>query len=327
MVRLSAKKSKPRGWRKNRLFETSVRRHERDFAFQQEVASSPRVERQPVSGRRNRILVGLTLVLLLTAGGLMVFHPAFGIQVVTINGLNRTAYADVQRTAELLMANPRLGFLPRRNYFLVNTNELSQVIKDRFSLAKVEIQRVFPRALIVNVTEREPFLVVAEAGQVSVVDQNAEIVEKIGRLPEQNSLSDQTSSTAPLILTNDLNSVRAIVNGSGDDIKNLPILLFDGGAQVSTSTPDAKTDLLNGVLAWNLFLRDQGLMVAGYTLENNSSGEVVLVGKPKLLVNFVQNRDKQFLGLSTFLKEKKISAVTSTNGYLDLRYPGKVFWK
>ncbi len=316
----------PRGWRKNRLMETSVRRHERDFAFQREAASSPKEERLPSKHRRNVLLGALSVVLLATAGGLMVFHPAFGIQVITIDGLSRTNYSEVQKTAELLMASPRWGFLPRRNYFLLNSSELSQVIKDRFSLEKVEIVRIFPHAVVITVTEREPILVVAEHNQVSVVDQNGEIVEKIGRLPSSDGGID-ASSTLPLILTNDLNSVRAIVNGSTPAIKKLPILMFDTDFAVSTSTPEAKAELLAGVLAWNLFLRDQELPVTGYTLENGGSGEVVLQGKPKLLVNFTQDRDKQFLGLSTFLKEKKGSLGATSTQYLDLRYPGKVFWK
>lgn len=326
MAFLSAKKNKRKGWRKNRLLETSVRRHERDFSFQHEASQSPRVEREPSAKRKSYILAGIAILLLTTAGGLMIFHPAFGIQVITISGLNRTNYAEVQKTAELLMSTPRWGFLPRRNYFLLNSGELNQVIKDRFLLEKVEIQRIFPHAITIVATEREPFLVVSENGQVSVVDQNGEIVEKIGRLPGAAEVTE-TSSTTPFILTNDLNSVRAIVNSSRADVKKLPILMFDSDVSISTSTPDVKAELLAGVLAWNLFLRDQGLSVSGYTLENSRSGEVVLVGKPKLRVNFTHNRDEQFLGLATFLKEKKSVLATSTSGYLDLRYPGKVFWK
>ncbi len=161
-----------KGWRKNRLMETTVRRHERDFAFQREAAPSPKEERMPSKKRRNVLLGALSVVLLGAVGGLMVFHPAFGIQVIAIEGLNRTNYSEVQKTAELVMANPRWGFLPRRNYFLLNKNELSQVIKDRFLLEKVEVRRVFPHALAISVTEREPILVVAEHNQVSVVDQN-----------------------------------------------------------------------------------------------------------------------------------------------------------
>lgn len=323
MAFLSGKKVKKRGWRKNRLLETSVRRHERDFSFQREAAVSPSMERTPSRTRRNQILIGLTVVLLSTVGGLMIFHPAFGIQVVSVTGLQRTNYAEVQKTAELLMASPRWGFLPRRNYFLLNSSELSQVIKDRFLLEKVVIERIFPHALNITVTERKPFLVVAEKGQVSVVDQNGEIVEKIGRLPAVEMVNE----TLPLVLQSDLPSVRAIVGGSSADVRNLPILLFDSDLSVSTSTPSARADILSGVLAWNLFLRDQGLLVSGYSLRSAGSGEVVLEGKPKLLVNFIQERDKQFLGLTTFLKEKKSVLATSTVGYLDLRYPGKVFWK
>lgn len=317
----------PKGWRKNRLLETSVRRHERDFAFQREEAASAKEERKPSKHRRSVILGTLAVILLSTAGGLMIFHPAFGIQIISIQGLNRTNYADVQKTAELLMASPRWGFVPRRNYFLLDSEELSEVIKDRFSLEKVEVNRIFPHALAISVTEREPILVVAEHSQVSVVDQNGEIVEKIGRLPGQEGAETEASSTVPIILTSDLNSVRAIVNAGRSDVKNLPILMFDTNVTISTSTPEAKAELLSGVLAWNLFLRDQKMPVSGYVLENGGSGEVTLIDRPKLLVNFVHDRDKQFLGLITFLKEKKSTFETVKSGYLDLRYPGKVFWK
>lgn len=317
----------PKGWRKNRLQETSVRRHERDFAFQREQAASAKEERKPSSHRRNIILAVFAVVLLAIAGGLMIFHPAFGIQVITVQGLNRTSYAEVQKTAEQLMASPRFGFLPRRNYFLVNSEELNQVIKDRFSLEKVEIQQIFPHALIITVKEREPILVVAEHNQVSVVDQNGEIVEKIGRLPGSDRVETEASSTVSIILTSDLNSVRAIVNAGRPDIKKLPILMLNTNTVISTSTPEAKAELLSGVLAWNLFLRDQKMPVSGYVLENGGSGEVTLIDRPKLLVNFVHDRDKQFLGLITFLKEKKSIFETTTSEYLDLRYPGKVFWK
>ncbi len=82
----------PKGWRKNRLLETAVRRHERDFAFQREAASSAKEERKPSKHRRSLILGALAVVLLGIAAGLMVFHPAFGIQVITISGLNRKNY-------------------------------------------------------------------------------------------------------------------------------------------------------------------------------------------------------------------------------------------
>ncbi len=56
-----------------------------------------------------------------------------------------------------------------------------------------------------------------------------------------------------------------------------------------------------------------------------SEGEAVLRDSSiRLLINFTENRDRQFLAASTFWKQNK---TTSTLQYLDLRYPGKIFWK
>ncbi len=255
----------------------------------------------------------------LGVAGLMMFHPAFQIDVISIAGTARTDYAEVQKTARQVMDTKIWWVIPGQNYFFLNKNSLEEVIQNRFRLQSVKTTTEFPHTLKIELTERAPQLTVVQNNALIALDADGNEVSRLGRVQVDAPEAAKIMSEA-----------RLVQKSSGEAFKGLPVLILPGAVASSTasSTSQASEGLISGVIAWNSFLSDNKKPADYFTVTTQSGkvteGEAVLASGVKLLVNYTDNRDSQFLAVRTFWEQKK---TTSSIQYLDLRYPGKVFWK
>lgn len=252
---------------------------------------------------------------------LALFHPAFQIDLLSISGTTRTDYAEVQKTARQVLDSKIWWFIPGQNYFLVDQEAIEEVVKARFSLESVSTTKEFPHTLKITLTERAPELVIVQDNTLIALDQDANEVLKLGRV----QVSDFS-------VQNIMSEARLIQKSASVQFQTLPVLILPNAVVSSTTMVSTTTatspELIAGVLNWNTFLRDVQVAPNYFLVTTLGSkiaeGEIGLSTGSKLLVNFTTARDSQFLAARTFWDQNKS---TSTIQYLDLRYPGKVFWK
>ena len=294
------------------------------------------------SKSRKPLILGLIGALsALGAAGLFLFHPAFRVDVIGVAGASRTDYAELHKTARQVLDTKILWVIPGSNYFLLDKQEIEAIIQTRFKLQSVKVTKTFPHTIKIEIIERGPQLITVQGGVVTALDPDGAEVAKLGRLQTtlssdlkalisearliQRSSPDLYKPLPLVVLTTVNNPLLAPGMASSTPSSTESIIVSSSTMGVTTTDVAADTDLITGVLAWNSFLNDSNKRADYFVINSWSEGETVLSESgTKLLINFTENRDRQFLAASTFWKQNKTS---STIQYLDLRYPGKIFWK
>jgi cell division septal protein FtsQ len=258
------------------------------------------------------LLIGGVIVTIVAAGiaTLLIFHPLFRVQVIKIDGLVRTRYEDVQSAANNIINAKQLGVFPRNNYFLINHTEIEDIIKRRFLLENVTVEQKFPNVLSLRVTERTGAAIFLQNGAYIAKDANGSDVEKVGKAPN-------LTTTTP--------SIRAELNTHLLDPKwsKLPLVIYPDSFNTS---PEKDRDIMAGILAWDNYLKkNMGGAGKYYVMDIKTTGSIKTADGLSLLVDIVENREAQFLAIEALVKNKKFDR--SSVSYIDVRFPGKVFWK
>lgn len=277
----------------------------------------------------------------LGAAGLFLFHPAFRVDVIGVAGATRTDYAELHKTARQVLDTKILWVIPGSNYFLLNKEEIEEIMQNRFKLQSVKVTKIFPHTIKIEIIERGPQLITVQGGVMTAIDPDGAEVAKLGRLQTmlssdlrplisearliQRSSPDLYKPLPLVVLTTITNPLLAPAMTSSTPSSTEPSVVSSSTVRATTTDVAVDTNLIAGVLAWNSFLNDSNKRPDYFVINSWSEGETVLSESgTKLLINFTENRERQFLAASTFWKQNKTS---STIQYLDLRYPGKIFWK
>lgn len=312
-----------------------------DFARTRVHANPFKPETEP--SHKNIWLGIIAGVSVLAASGLALFHPAFQVDIVTIDGATRTDYREVQKTVQQILQTKLWWVFPRQNYFFVDQKGIEEVLTNRFRLETVSSHKTFPHTLTITITERGPKVIMITDQIMTAVSIDAEEVAKLGRVQTPYN----RRNLSPLV-----NEAKYIAKSSPAGFTDLPLVVLNSVAMVRETTPEVlpvvtasttvsstlptasivesttttrlSPDMIDGILQWHKFLQEKEKPANYFVVNEGTVGEAVLTNGSKLLINFVIERDSQFLAADTFWKQKNTS---STLEYLDLRYPGKVFWK
>ncbi|MFH1657245.1 MAG: cell division protein FtsQ/DivIB [bacterium] len=123
----------------------------------------------------------LSLLTLLLAGGvfyLINFHSFFQIKEIAVFGNTKVPGEDIEKTVAAEIEK-KVFFLPSQSIFLADFNGIKKrVLNDFPQIARVEIERLLPESLRVNITEKTAAAVWRREDKCFLLDQNGVIFEE-----------------------------------------------------------------------------------------------------------------------------------------------------
>ncbi|MFA5871657.1 MAG: hypothetical protein WC858_02940 [Parcubacteria group bacterium] len=134
----------------------------------------PRKTREKTGAKLARILYGVLLVVFLgVCAYSFLFSPFLEIDTISVQGNESVPSEEIASKANQGLEGKYYKLFSKRNYFFARKNDLAVFLKNNFSrLGLVEIEKKFPRTLVIRVDERQAELVWCSGGVCYLVDQN-----------------------------------------------------------------------------------------------------------------------------------------------------------
>lgn len=273
------------------------------------------------------------LILLSTIFGLLLWHPFFTVHLVGVTGTTRVAANEVSEVAQGIMDRTRWGLLPGSNYFLIDTTEIANILTQRFPFYRVVLNKKFPSQLNIEVQEKEPVLIFDNGREYSYVDASGQVIKVLEKVGDSEWHFKTTAiSTSTLEATSTLQiidqwhepAVKRLVAAYG----LYPVLYQVNGP---TTTPNAQAvplELVTNVRAWQQRL-DNSLGEPGvlFFRQENERGEGSIRTRAGWTLKVRLSEDVEVQAGRLELVLRTLNSQKTKPNYIDVRFPGKVFWQ
>ncbi len=266
---------------------------------------------------------------------LMLLHPVFAISVITVEGLSRISSHEVQSAVHGIMDHKRLLIFPGNNFFMVDLNEVRDIIKERFPLQSIAVAKKFPNTLHLTLSEKTAALIYDNGAQYSYLDEQGNMVEilrnvsdyewkDITRIVTSTNADGTVSSTVEIVDRVHTPDVRHVTAELGAHA-----VVYDKRAKDGTINDEMVSAIVvQGILDWYEFLSKTAAIPVHYFIIENELGDVIIKTKEgwDIRARLKNEVSRQFADLMLLIKDpKKIDR--STLQYLDVRYDGRVYWQ
>lgn len=215
---------------------------------------------------------------------LLFFTPFFNIKTIEVNG-----YTDGEKVKQIVTEQEGRGNFAS-NIFLFNKETLSSTLAGDSLISDIQIKKILPNKLIINITESKPTIIWATAGDKYLVDERGDVI------------GPATSEKLPLVYDS-----ADIKVGRGDKVAS-PLFIKFITTVWSEFEPATKTKI-SKILIFDLISDVHVLSSAGWSVYMDAS----------------KDPNTELTNLTKVLAEAQ--KTTKKLEYIDLRLEDKAFYK
>jgi hypothetical protein len=307
----------------------------RDTTWRSERKRNPFAQEDPHAQIKHRVACIIILISLGMVAGLFLFHPFFFVSIISITGNERLKQADIEEAVRATMAYKKWYFLPARSYFLVNVHEIRDVLVSRFPLSTVEVKKVFPHHVQVQLSEKISTIIYDTGKKFSYIGLDGKIVEVLRAVGEDEwkkeiRMVSTTLENGNVEVIEEVVSATHIVRPSSlkKEFGQYPIVYDrrERNEDININTAMLEADSVRGIIAWFHYLTTYTDVVFAHLELDQEFGDAVIYTEEgwQLRVRLSGNLDEQFEALHIVLTKQ---ANPRQLRYIDVRYPGKVYWQ
>jgi len=266
------------------------------------------VPKRANEGKRSKFSRFLFWVLLLGFFGvcvyMLLFSPFLEVDAVSVRGSQSISSEEIVGRVSEAISGKYYNIFSRRNFFLLSKNQINEKLKNEFNRLEVSsIEKKFPRAVLVEVKERQPEMAWCSGGVCYLVDKDGFVY--VGA----NSTDQDLSKDRFLIMIDD--------NAQPVDIKK-------------TTIDPAFIQYLKQIDA--VLVDDLGLQIDGnYHTPAISSREASVRIKEgegwTLKMSEAVSSDETKKIIQTIFEKELDTEKRNNLDYLDLSVKGKVYYK
>lgn len=284
--------------------------------------------------KRFKLMSAVLTVSFLAVLGIGIYHPFFSVNKVVATGLQRINQREFEEAILGIINYRKFFLLPGNSYFLVDVEEIKNILKERFPVESVTVKKSFPATLLVQIEEKISTLIYDNGKEYGYLDGNGNTVEIIRQVGEDEWIKKTLITTSTNEKGEIVEEVRVLEAIHTPNTKQIVVemgdypILFDKRSQTITlNTPAISKEMAAGIIDWFNLLNKKTDISFGYAVieDGRGEGEIKTSASWRLKVKLTESIDLQFVELQHLLEKEKIN-LNSLN-YIDLRYPGKVYWQ
>jgi len=307
-------------------------RKRKDFAWHNS-KSNPLHRDENTTNWKKRIEILILVVSLIIMTCLGLYSSFFKIKEVNFTGLQRIDQSEINSAVLGVIDYNRLLIFPGESYFLVNVEEIKDILKQRFALESILVKKTFPNILEIILEEKISTVIYDNGREYSYLDTDGKIVEIIRKIGDD----EWNRKTKTVTTTNELGeeiteekiieqihrpNITEIIKEMGD----YPVIFDSRDQKIEVGSKVIEEEMVSGVIKWFNLINKNTDIPFNYIEINNAIGDAVIKTREswELLVKLDSTAEAQFEELQYILKQK---INRSSMNYIDLRFPGKVYWQ
>ncbi len=261
------------------------------------------------------------------------YHPYFQIQDIEVYGLNRIDRYKFMDAVNGTLESNRFLFFYGHSYMLLNTDELEEVLTNKFALTSIEIDKSFPHSLNIHVEEQISNIVYDNGKEYSYLSQDGTLVEKLRKTGEdewevKTEMVTSTNEDGEAYLE-EIEVSRThhppIIN-LVNEMGQYPIVYDKRNKSAEINQIMLNPETAAAILRWFNNLRKKENFTHFYFVIGNELGdaEVINLNSYNLKIRMSENVGEQLQSLDNFLHESdRIESIH----YIDLRYKDRIYWQ
>lgn len=271
---------------------------------------------------KKQIEIGILAVTILASIAVCLYAPYFRINSVQVAGLQRISQKKFTESINSVMNCRRFLILPGSDYFVADLSEIKSILSEKFPLESITITKKFPNTLIVNVEEKISTIIYDNGVEYGYLDTDGNVVEILRKVGEDEWQEKAAATSSTPAIRVHVPKSKQIKKETGD----YPIVYDERGLAAGLNTNVLDKETVAGIIQWFNFLNKQAQISPNYFTISDGLGEgVIKTGEGWFIkANFKRDVAGQFNELQYVLKQKINRANVN---YIDLRYPGKVYWQ
>lgn len=316
---------------KKDVLGTNVR-HKKDYKWKKKQVN-PYKQQQDRFTTKSKALLLFGIICILACIGIWIFHPFFHINQIHISGNDRIATQELHKTVAATIDNTFAFVIPTNSYLFVNIPEIEQILKEKYPLKSVRIEKSFPRTLTVDIQEKISYLIVDDTKTYSLYDLDGakvKILQNVGQ-GEWKIQYETITLTTTTVNQNNEEIVEEIVEerevgrihqpdtlGIRRAYDNYPIVLLSDTSQLYTR------EQADYIISWyeefNTKKTDGG-GIRYFKILNTTDFDIITDMGYIIHANTKQPVSYQMKILSEVLDRD------SATEYIDVRFSNRAFWK
>ncbi len=269
----------------------------------------------------------------------LIYLPYFKVTRVSVTGLSILDPNQLKHEVETQFFTGTLW--PRNNYFLFTESKILAFLQSHYAFDTVEIKKVFPHELIIQVTEKVPTLVYDNGAGYYLVDKNGLAFQRLKGLKENEFSLIDTASASSAVDSSSTQNVAALsadslaVKAHVPDYASLILqygrypLVYVSAASVSTSLDAAlsrvvlKPEVAAGLSSFFSAIQASKLATPHYIVMDNPLAGATLYTNQSWHILF----QPLFDASDQLAKLKTIIKANHPSSYVDLRFGTRIYWK
>ena len=294
---------------------------------------NPYVKREEGLGWWFYSKVGVLAVCVLGISGLGLYHPFFHVKDLNIIGLQRIDRMEMEDTLRCIFNHRKFHVWPQGSYFIANVDEVRDILLIKYPIKSIVVEKVFPNKINIILEEKISTIIYDNGTYYSYLDLDGKLVELAQKVADYEwlEIKETTTSTDEFgeEISNEVVKERVHKPDIGSVVQNVgyyPIVYDRSEKQVEINERALTPEIVMGVVSWFDHLNRKTDIPLKYFILENSLGDVIIKTDEgwHIKARLKDDLEVQFNELDLILREK----VTRPNlSYIDLRYPGRVYWK
>lgn len=287
---------------------------------------------QKKESRKYPLIFFLFLFFLLLWTGLMFYLPYFKITKITYYGLQVIQREEIDSFLKDKFFRGG-GILPAGNYFLTSAGKISKALSERYSLQSIEVKKVFPDELLIDVEEKPAALIYDNGREYFLLDNTGTAVKFLGAVAaEENKI--EIAGAASLVLpgtsstsftpTSSLVLHTPDYRGAKEKYGNFPVLFDERSLDIKEKQNNIiDPKIIAGINIWQERCEKEGIgPIKYYSLKDPLAG-IKAHGQKNLLIYFQPEKDIpiQIENLKIILRDY------NPTDHIDLRFGERLYWK
>jgi len=318
------------GERRRHLQSRHVEVHEKDFDWRKRRENV--FHRTSEEGGHLRMKLSFLCFTLVCLISVLIYHPYFHIQTITLSGLVRVSEQSVRDAVNGLLDT---GFVfPTRAYTFVSTDDVEEVLMARFPISHVVVKKEFPNTLHVTVEEKISTIIYNNGHTFAYLNMSGQVVELLRAVGDDEWSIEWEQVTSTDSLGNEFLEKREVsrtyeVNGRRivAEMGDYPIIYADRPDQLAINDAVLDEATAQTVVNWFEQLQKQFDIHFDYLEINESNGEGTLMTRQgwEMKIRTTGEVESQIDRLKLFLKNSSVNL--DALRHVDLRYEGRVYWE
>jgi hypothetical protein len=301
--------------------ESPVKKHANPYKKQEETNWKKKAE------------IFLLIITVISLFGVSLYNTFFHITTLDVVGLQRISEEEFDTAVHGIMEYRHFFIIPGKNYFFVDTDEIRDILLEKFPIQSIVVQKTFPHTLSITLDEKISTLIYDNGKQYSYVGLDGHIVEIVRNVGDdewEREMEIVTSTLADGTIREEQNiisethtpPIRTILSEMGD----YPVIYDKRQKASALNDVVLKESTVAGTIDWFHFLNNKIKAPFRHLELENELGDALIYTREGWYIKVKLDKDieKQFQSLQAVLEER---GSWEGLGYVDLRYGGRVYWK